>query len=300
VLSASAVALEVALTVTTGFVAVVRGLDLTESPVADPATGNVLFSDVRGGGVWEYGLDGSMQAVVPHRRGVGGMAFDEDGTLLITGRNVAAKRRDGWSRYVVETDGSDRPLFGFNGMSADDEGRLYVGGLASDPFLPAAASASPGGVYRIDHDGSHVLAYEDVMLPNGMAFDSERQLLYVCDSDRFCVVALRQSSAGDLSLASAVHLDGMKPDGLALGSDGTLWIAHVEDGCIRAVTPDGTEIARLSTPVRAVTSLCFGTDDPGVLFMTGGTLDRHDVGGLWAARVPTTGAERQRCRLALQ
>src|SRR6185295_2380121 len=70
------------------------GFGLVEGPTIDP-NGDLVFSDLQGGGVKRLGANGSVTDVIPHRRGIGGIAVHADGGFVISGRNVAWKRPDG-------------------------------------------------------------------------------------------------------------------------------------------------------------------------------------------------------------
>ena len=61
-----------------------HGYGLIEGPRMD-AGGNVYFSDVTNGGVYCRRTDGSVDTVVPRRRGVGGIALHADGGLVLSG-----------------------------------------------------------------------------------------------------------------------------------------------------------------------------------------------------------------------
>src|SRR5262249_34082005 len=63
------------------------GYGLIEGPRVDGA-GNLYFSDVTNGGVYRRRPDGSIDTVVPKRRGVGGIALHADGGLVISGKNI--------------------------------------------------------------------------------------------------------------------------------------------------------------------------------------------------------------------
>ena len=67
------------------------------------ATDNLYFSDVHNGGVHRRRPDGTIETVVPKRRGVGGIALHADGGLVISGRNICHVR-DGETRVVFAPD----------------------------------------------------------------------------------------------------------------------------------------------------------------------------------------------------
>ena len=78
------------------------GYGLVEGPRVDDAD-NLYFSDVHHGGVRRRAPDGTIDVVVPKRRGVGGIALHADGGLVISGRNICHVR-DGETRIVFDPD----------------------------------------------------------------------------------------------------------------------------------------------------------------------------------------------------
>jgi gluconolactonase len=69
------------------------GHGLLEGPLWDIDRG-LLVADAIVGGVWAF-KDGPPALVVPHRRGIGGMALHAEGGIVVSGRNVAFKRFEG-------------------------------------------------------------------------------------------------------------------------------------------------------------------------------------------------------------
>ncbi|MGH7856883.1 MAG: SMP-30/gluconolactonase/LRE family protein, partial [Candidatus Binatia bacterium] len=104
------------------------GYGLVEAPRVD-ASDNLYFSDVLGGGVYRRSPDGTIDTVVPKRRGVGGLLLHADGGVVVSGRNVAHVR-NGETRVLLEVNG----VLGFNDMTSDAEGRVYAGSLRSSAF----------------------------------------------------------------------------------------------------------------------------------------------------------------------
>ena len=103
------------------------GYGLIEGPRVD-GNDNLFFSDVRHGGVHRRQPDGTIETVVPKRRGVGGIALHADGGLVISGRNICHVR-DGVTRILFENDAP-----GFNDLFVDPAGRVLCGTMRSDPF----------------------------------------------------------------------------------------------------------------------------------------------------------------------
>lgn len=75
---------------------VVWGYTFLEAPRADDH-GGLYFSDIIAGGVYRWSPEGSVETVIPKRRGVGGLALHADGGLVVSGRDVCHVR-NGQSR----------------------------------------------------------------------------------------------------------------------------------------------------------------------------------------------------------
>ena len=86
------------------------------------------------------------------------------------------------------------------------------------------------------------------------------------------------------------------PDGLAVDSEGHIWVAVFGDACIRRYAPDGQLADRLELPGRQPTSVAFGGDDLGDLYITTATIrfgaeqhDHPDAGATLVCRPGVTG-----------
>ena len=58
------------------------------------------------------------------------------------------------------------------------------------------------------------------------------------------------------------------PDGLAVDSEGGVWVALFRGSEVRRYCPDGKISDRVKTPVSCPTSLCFGAPDLRTLYVT--------------------------------
>src|SRR5262245_11628361 len=110
-----------------------EGYGLIEGTVWDSAR-VLYFSDVLNGGVFLLDrADLNLQAV-PKRRGIGGMALHEAGGLVMGGRDIAFVRlSDGDTRSLLSLDAIPGAT-GFNDLTTNASGRIYVGSLAFKGF----------------------------------------------------------------------------------------------------------------------------------------------------------------------
>jgi D-xylonolactonase len=228
------------------------GYGLIEGPRVDGA-GNLYFSDVTNGGVFRRRPDGSIDIVVPKRRGVGGIALHADGGLVISGRNICHVR-DGVTRVMFADDG----VPGFNDLFADADGRIYTGSIRSNPFSDSGPR-TPGECYRIEAEGRATQLYGDVSLSNGIGFSPDGGTMYHSDTAARAI-RVHRLDEDRATPVGVIRVDG-RPDGLAVDTEGGVWVALYGAGAVQRYRPSGTADVRIEVPARAVTSLCFGGAD---------------------------------------
>src|SRR5215831_4979038 len=151
------------------------GFGLIEGPRVD-STGNLYFSDVRNGGVFRRRPDGTIDTVVPKRRGVGGIALHAEGGLVVSGKNICHVR-EGKTRILFAPEG----VPGFNDLFTDAQGRVYTGSMRSDPFSLKGPRVL-GECYRIEAEGRATELYGGVSLTNGIGFSPDGKTIYHSDS----------------------------------------------------------------------------------------------------------------------
>jgi gluconolactonase len=262
------------------------GYGLIEGPRCD-ASGRLYFSDVQRGGVYCRSTDGSIETVVPKRRGVGGIALHAEGGIVISGRNVCHVK-DGETRIVFALE--DTP--GFNDLFTDARGRVYVGSMRSDPFRDGPRQ--PGELYRIDAEGKATELYGDVSLSNGIGFSPDGTRLYHSDSARNHIIVHDVTpDAGCRNRRVFAQTPRGFPDGLAVDAEGFVWVAAYGGGCVTRFAPDGAVDRHLEVPAKSVTSLSFGGDQLRDLFIVSADhTDDPDLGGcLFRVRGEVPGLE---------
>lgn len=261
------------------------GYGLIEGPRAD-AEGGLYFSDVPNGGVYRRAADGSIETVVPKRRGVGGIALHADGGVVVSGRSICHVR-DGVTRVLFERD--DIP--GFNDIFTDSRGRVYAGSLRASAFTEAE-DRTPGELWRIDAPGRAVELYGDVSLSNGIGLSPDERLLYHSDSVPRRVWVSDLTPEGDAeNRREFAALAGGVPDGLAVDAEGAVWVAVYGGGRVARFLADGALDRELPIPARSVTSLCFGGADLRDLYVVtaDNTEDPDRAGTIFRTRAEVAG-----------
>lgn len=268
------------------------GYGLVEGPVWHQELG-LLYSDVLNGGVFRLAKDGTVSQQVPKRRGIGGMALHADGGLVMGGRDVVVSNMDGTDMRVLLA-GADTPAgVGFNDLTTDSEGRIYVGCVGFRIF--GGEEPKPGFLHVIDLDGSVRTISDGIMLTNGMGFSPDGKTLYHSDARGDVVRAYDMLPDGSVSgwKPLAEIKGGETPDGLAVAVDGSIWVALAHGGAVAVYELDGTLRERIPVPLPMVTSVCFGGDDlKDVYIVTGSRGGPHEnCGSVFVMRTEVPGID---------
>jgi gluconolactonase len=279
---------------------VATGFGLIEGPVWDPGHG-LYFSDVINGGVYLLDRAGAVSPVVPKRRGIGGMALHASGGLVVGGRDIA---------FVALADGNTRSLLaldaipgatGFNDLTTDGAGRIYVGSLAFRVF--GGDAPKPGHLHVIDLDGTMRTLSDGIMLTNGLGFSPDGRRLYHSDARAALVRvydAKADGSVGPWRTFATLGGDSV-PDGLKVASDGSVWVADAHGGRVIVFNEDGTHRQDVPVPLPMVTSLCFAGDDLRDLYIVTGSRGgpSENCGSIFRSRVDIAGLALPPARVAV-
>lgn len=279
------------------------GYGLIEGPVWDPHRG-LLFSDVLHGGVFALGGDGEVATVFEHRRGIGGMSRHvSDAGLVVSGRDLSFKPFDGGDTIRLVGQHPEVGGAGFNDLTTDAVGRVYVGELAASPF-GADRGRRSGALWMVDLDGVEHRVADDVVLTNGLGFSPDGRTLYHSDSERRSVMRYDVHDDGTLGPKELfVEVDAGAPDGLVVSEDGAVWVALAAGGAAVSVyEPSGTLRRRVEVPQPMVTSVCFGEADLRTLYVVTGSegADTDRAGAVWAVEVDVPGLAVSPARIPLE
>ena len=254
----------------------------------------LVFSDMLGGGVYTLAPGAETPTpLIEHRKGIGGLVPHADGGFVVSGRNITHKRPNG-SGVVLLEPAEDEQFF--NDITADFEGRLYIGSVPKDH------ENGRGRLYRMQLDGTVDVLADDIRISNGLAADPSGEFIFHVDTPRREVLRYALPSGERDVFVSTADYDGV-PDGLALAADGTLWVALAGGSVVVAFNAAGEVVAELKIPAQLVTSVCLGGADLSTLFvLTGVNAEYPDPAGgqifSTPARGPGLPAPEARIRLA--
>jgi len=262
------------------------GWGLIEGPRVDDRN-RLYFSDNLLGGVFRRNPDGGVDTLMPDRKNVGGIAFNEDGRLIVSGPSISLwEEKTGRTRNLVDGH-AGKPLGVFNDLTIDDYGSVWSGDVGRKGADSGESIA--GDLFRIDPDGTVTQMEEGIMGSNGLGFSPDRKLLYYSDSGAKVVYVYDVSPARTLKNRRVFARVGVGiPDGLALDADGNVWLAVVYTSNLVCFKPDGTILKKATLPVKKVVSLTFGGPDLMDLYAVTVQTSR-DKGALYRARAEVPG-----------
>lgn len=240
---------------------------LGESARWDPTAKELVWVDLLRGFVyhvpWQDRLFGEVRSEY-----VGDVAAFE--CSVAPGKQVLALKRHAiWASPPTESHISEVPIpidHRFNDGALDASGRLVAGTMPEDgtPGLGQLWSLSPSQSPRRLLDGLN--------LPNGIAFSSTGDRVFVIDSIPGLILEfeydLESGDIGQKVSEWAIAVDGALPDGMTIDQGGFLWIAMWDGHCVVRFDPKaGTVVDRVEIPASRPTSVALNEDDQ-TLFVT--------------------------------
>ncbi|MFJ7272295.1 SMP-30/gluconolactonase/LRE family protein [Streptomyces sp. NPDC099050] len=250
---------------------------LTEGPLWHAKSQNLLWVDITAGLVHRAPLvaredrgglpDLGARSTVSLDRPVGAVAVCTSGGLMAAaGTAFHYIHETGWDTEFaapdIPDDGQPRRM---NDAKCGPGGQLFAGTMAYDT-TPGA-----GALYRLDPDGTVTTVLDSVTISNGLGWSPDGRLLYYADSPTRRIDVFDHEPATGTLWGRRPFTDtgdtGV-PDGLAVDTEGRVWVAMWGAGQVRAYTPDGALHAVITVPVSQVTSCAFAGPALDLLVIT--------------------------------
>jgi sugar lactone lactonase YvrE len=255
-----------------------------EGPVWDDRTSTLLWVDMLAGDVLSMTRDQPVDrrhvsdvaaCVVP--RAIGGyVVATERGFAMLDADGTVEDLPSVWDDATVR----------MNEGACDRRGRFFCGSMAYDE------SPGRGALYRLDPDhGVHVVL-ASVTISNGVGWSDDGTTTYYVDTPTRRIDTFTADFDPVGTLVELPQGVGM-PDGLAVDSEGGIWVALWGGGAVHRYTADGGLSAVIEIPVRQVSSCAFGGHDLRTLYVTTSAQDLTDpepaAGALFAVRPGVAG-----------
>ena len=239
--------------------------------VSDFYTHQVVSAD-------EHGGDVRVEAEVPGRPS--GLGWLPDGRLLVvsmTDHLVLRREPDG--SLAVHADLSEYAGGPLNDMAVDDQGRAWLGNFGFD--LMNGAPMAPAPLVRVDPDGRAELATEPLHFPNGAVVLGRTLIVAETFGHRISAFDIRSDgSLGDRrdwarfgptpegdDLDTVLGQLTIGPDGIALDSEGALWVADALGNRAVRVLEGGEITDEISTGDNGNYAVVLGGADGRTLYL---------------------------------
>ncbi|MGB3766198.1 MAG: SMP-30/gluconolactonase/LRE family protein [Phormidesmis sp.] len=235
-----------------------------ENPIWHPQHRCLYWSDIPEGRLFRYDPKDQEYEQIYSGEPVGGFTIQADGALLLFKTEGTVEIWKEGDIIPVIPSIPEAKGTRFNDAIADRKGRVYSGIMATED--------TPGRLYRIDLDGSYHAVVEDLLVPNGMAFDLDYTHFYLTDSEKRIIYRFDyDEETGELS-NQTTHLttpenDGI-PDGMTIDAAGHLWSARWNGSGIHHYHPTGKHHSKIELPVKKVSCITFGGDNYDSIFIS--------------------------------
>jgi len=239
---------------------------IAESPLWDSRVGMLLWADIARGELWRSDVSSGESELHSLHSPLGSIApLASQGYLLAGGETISAVDAFGERPYPLARAFDDRRLK-LNDGALDSNGRFWVGSVA------ISGARGLGNLYCLDNRQTLHPILSDVTISNGMDWSPDNRCFYYVDSstggvDTFDYVADEPTLLNRRRFIDLPTELGLC-DGLAVDTDGCIWLAVWFLGEIRRYSPDGRLIEIVCVPATLTTSCTFGGNDMRTLFIT--------------------------------
>lgn len=172
-----------------------------------------------------------------------------------------------------------KPLRQPNDLTLASDGGFYF----TDPG--GSRDAPIGTVHYVDTQGAVHLAADGLRVPNGLVLSRDGSRLYVAETVTNRVLRFPVKQNGMLG-ESAVFAElpskpnvTPEPDGLAIDTNGNVYVAHLGMSSVQVLNPQGQLIRTLPAGNYDASNLVFGGKDRNQLFVTGSIGHRSNSAG---------------------
>lgn len=238
----------------------------TEGPVIDKH-GNRFVTNLTGGNILKINADNTItewaSAPCPN-----GQTITPNGNHLICDVKTAAiKCYNPQGKFIKdEIQGfiNGKEIYCPNDVITDLQGNIYF----------TDSVRHKGKVCFLGANGKHKIIADQLDYPNGLVLVEEKNTLYVAESytNRILAIQLGEPRVVTVLCELPNHPSGKKetnlPDGLALDTQGNIWIAHYGMGAIQVVSPNGKLLTTVDTQIPLTSNLAFTNQN--TLLVTGG------------------------------
>ena len=272
--------------------------ELGEGPVWDDQKHELLWLDIKRCCIWAYHHLTGGRIVIDLGQNIGSMAQRTAGGMILA-MTTGIFLIDAGGDLQKLPDPVISPRARFNDGKCDPRGRFWAGTMNLFP-----GENHLGSLYCILPDRRAKCLLSGVSISNGLAFSADMSACFYIDTpsgkiDAFDIIELPDGFPDLINRRTIINVDVNHlgyPDGMTIDDQGFLWVAHWGSGVIGRYDPVSGEISgKVSIPVKAATSCCFGGSGRRTLYITssreGMSPDEEiNAGNLFSVHLPVAGA----------
>jgi gluconolactonase len=246
-----------------------------EGPLWWHEGGYLVFSDIHNNRRMKYEPGKGVSLLLEPTNRANGLTRDLQGRLVACehdSRRVTRQELDG-SITVIANSFQGRQINRPNDVVVKSDGSIYFTDPWTSPNAPNQWDLPFSGVYRVSPDlGTLSLLIDDFIIPNGLAFSPDEDVLYINDSRRGHIRAFDVQPNGTLAKQTDrvfVELRGDEPgvpDGMKVDVEGNVYCGGA--GGLWIMDPKGKKLGRIVHGAPATTNLAFGGADWKTLYFT--------------------------------
>ena len=224
-----------------------------------------------------------------HVPAANGHAIDADGSHIVMSSVGAVVRLDHTGRTidVIATTVNGTPLVYPNGVTLDRRRGGFYFTDSGYHSMPKSLPKDPQGrIYRVDADG-HVRPVADgIAYANGVGLSTDSGRLYMSESITHRIweyAVLSDGALGPRTLLAETPQDAgadAVPDGITVGPEGRLYIAHYGADEVLVYEPNGALVQRLQAG-NNVTSHIAISPDATTIYISGGIESESGPGAIF-------------------
>lgn len=268
---------------------------LGECPLWDDLEHALFWVDINAPALYRW-REGATLERYPMPEPIGSFAFRQRGGLLVAlkGRIATFDPHNRELQLFAQPE-TDRPKNRFNDGRVDRAGRFWVGTMCD------VLRESVGSLYRVDPDRSSVRLFNDIVVPNSIAWSPDSKTMYFADTPKRCIWAfdfdLTTGALGPRRVFRDLTGHPGRPDGSAVDADGCLWNCEYGGWRIVRYTPAGDIDQTFAVPAANPTCCAFGGPDFRTLYVTSATqrltpeqlAEQPHAGSVFALRTAVSG-----------
>lgn len=268
------------------------GAELGESPRWSQAQQRVHWIDINAGVCWSADIDGAHVAKLTLGAPLGAIAIGADTLAYAVG-----------AKWQSLKNGAEKPMpwsaspaqgMRYNDCAVDALGRIWSATMRCDEVLDGLPQ---GCLYLCSRDASQQ-KIAGLLAGNALGWTPDGKHLYLVDSgsNRVLKMPFDLGNAHVGPQTCWLQCDEGLADGLAVDSQGGVWLALWGLGQVRRYSPEGRLDWIVDVPTPQVTALCFAGEDMRTVIITSAAMGlnrqtHNQAGHTYTVHSPVPGLE---------